>query len=235
MTPDPKAANPAPPEPLKQQMDIVNKNKAFSEDMKRVAQAAATTYSAPKAVTLAPMFPIDGDVGVPPELADPELAAQELRRLTEQYIREQGEWLHDRYHFFVRCHQQHSRIRPIHGIYVRKFNESGLVLGTDWRAGYKPTFEEPWPGEIVCQVCLRDYQQEIGLHVRPVKERGVPVGSFYIVRKHFFKRPKIEFADGEKRYTLEGETRVFSQDANSSNIGRDEAHERARAAGLEVR
>jgi hypothetical protein len=68
-----------------------------------------------------------------------------------------------KYRFYLKCRQGVHVIggRPAqpHGIYFKQNPSSNAVGDHDWKATYKPTFEEIWRQPILCQVCLKMGQE----------------------------------------------------------------------------
>lgn len=186
--------------------------------------------SAETGTPIPPMFAIDGDADLVAAADAYEKAQEEMRKAKEERMAAKANWLDSEYLYFIKCRYPHPEGMSQHGLYLKGYPHTNTVKGTEWKAGYKPTFEEPWHGEILCQICLRYMAREVPLGVTPIRTGGVAnVGSFEIDPRWLWKRPK-----NAQRLMLENETRARLMGYTTGNIGLQEAEKRSRDAGLTV-
>lgn len=193
----------------------------------RAAEREAAQRKREAAARVVPLIPTEeGNVE---DAYQTERALEEAARLEAEAKAATAQALEDTYQFFVKCRYPHGtdekgRARPQHALYLKRNPGAGVVKANEWRATYKPTYDEPWLGEIVCQVCLRAFDAERVPDITVGKR-----GTFTVHDRWLWRHPK-----DLERLKAEGETRANDVQYASSNTGRAEASERAREAGLEV-
>lgn len=142
--------------------------------------------------------------------------------------------MHEAYDCFVRC-RYHGPGEPAHGIFLSFLPDPNeAVQMNQWRAGYKPTYEELFMNDqILCQVCLRRGEMSAldVVKVKTFNERTkmyVDRGAFEVSERALMVRAK-----DPKRLALEGELRLRDLNFKGSNDARTAAKARVQAAGME--
>lgn len=167
------------------------------------------------------LIPIDGEDAS--DAWDAEQMLEQARKEEEAARKARAEAEAGTYIYYVKCHQDHGK-HPPHGVYLDANPLGGDVPADGWRARYRPDRKQPWYEDIVCQVCLWQRGEMVPLEVAKTSK-----GRFTVNWRYLWRRPK-----DAKRAQIEGETLANEGPYTSTNAGRTEALERAKAAGYEV-